>query len=212
MFPDYLQFFCKKNYLSIIDFLNQKEGSSIRDISNHFEMSYMGVKQICEKLEKANYIKSYTDLKKKRGRPEKFYYLTEKVNPLFSYQKEDFILHFLQSSENIYGIEAKERIIWNLYKTLKEKWESKIKNFTKLSEKINQLVILKNQSGYRTTWKYHQESKEFRITDSYHPLQKIFEETSFIKRLEKQIFEEILETKIEIEISKQGITCKILSL
>ena len=209
MFPDFIKKISKRHHLEIIEFLNKRGGASISEIANFFEMSYMGIKQICMQLEKNRFIKFKKEEREGGGRPSKIYYTTEECLLLFSYQKSEILSHLLESASDIYGPEVREKIIWNFYKKVRIRLIERISKFSTLSEKIQQITLFRNEIGYQSAWSYLPEKSEYRLIDFYHPLYSLLNEMPFIQKREVETLRYLIKIPVESKQTYQGFTFSI---
>src|SRR3954465_11355006 len=112
--------------LEILNSLKRTKGMSANELVEKMKMSYMGIKQHCLTLERDGYLDTWRR-PQKMGRPEMVYRLTRRSHALFQSDSNAFTLDLLQSVEEIYGKNAPEKLLYNLFerktKSLKEKVE-----------------------------------------------------------------------------------------
>src|SRR4051812_23586873 len=110
--------------LEILNTLKRTKGLSVNQLVAKMKMSYMGIKQHCLTLERDGYLDTWRR-PQKMGRPEMVYRLTRRSHALFQSDSNAFTLDLLQSVEEIYGKNAPEKLLYNLFerktKNLKEK-------------------------------------------------------------------------------------------
>ena len=67
--------------MRIIDALKKTQGLSVNELGRRLNLSYMGIKQHCDELERSGYVDTWRR-PKPVGRPEMVYRLTEKAAKL----------------------------------------------------------------------------------------------------------------------------------
>src|SRR4026209_5805 len=110
--------------LDIIKSLKRTKGMSVNELVERMGMSYMGIKQHCITLERDGYLDTWRR-PQKMGRPEMVYRLTRRTHDLFQADSNQFTLDVLDSAQQIYGPNAAEKLLFNVFErkaaALKEK-------------------------------------------------------------------------------------------
>src|SRR5881409_1739856 len=110
--------------LEIINSLKRTKSMSVNELVEKMGMSYMGIKQHCVTLQRDGYLDTWRR-PQKMGRPEMVYRLTRRSHDLFQSDSNAFTLELLKSVREIYGPNAPEKLLYNMFErktaTLKEK-------------------------------------------------------------------------------------------
>src|SRR3954471_17618834 len=110
--------------LEILNSLKRSKGMSVNELVRKMKMSYMGIKQHCLTLERDGYLDTWRR-PQKMGRPEMVYRLTRRTHDLFQSDSNQFTLDLLESAQQIYGPNAAEKLLFNIFErktaALKEK-------------------------------------------------------------------------------------------
>src|SRR5213595_456806 len=110
--------------LEIINSLKRTKGMSVNELVEKMGMSYMGIKQHCLTLQRDGYLDTWRR-PQKMGRPEMVYRLTRRSHDLFQSDSNQLTLELLRSIQSIYGPNAPEKLLYNLFErkcaNLKEK-------------------------------------------------------------------------------------------
>ncbi len=213
MFSDAFRDLTKPNVLNMLEAIKKSQGMTVTELSKSVELSYMGAKQQCEKLEALGYLKTWRVPRKAAGRPEKLYILTEKCSSLFPQAGVDFSLNVMEGVKRFFGDSAPEKILFHHYEQQRAKWASHVSQRKSIIEKATRLVELRERSGVFCQCHYTREGG-FRIEEYHHPMQKIFEKFPSAVNQEVRMMEQLLGTKIErkiVELEKGGqlVTYKI---
>lgn len=179
----------------LISQLKRSDGMAVREIADALEMSYMGVKQHCEKLEKLGFIKTWRVPRVEAGRPQKLYQLTEKCDPLFPRNVPELTLGLLKAADEALGNSAAEKILFTYFRRLREEWLSDILKGKSLVEKATRLTALRQKLGIFSRCKFDP-TYGFRIKEYHHPLQEIFDAYPNAEGMELRMMEELLGTKV----------------
>ena len=115
--------------LEILNTLKRTRGLSVNELVARMKMSYMGIKQHCLTLERDGYLDTWRR-PQKMGRPEMVYRLTHRTHALFQADSNDFTLEVLQSMEEIYGPNAPEKLLFNLFDRKTNALRARVKGST----------------------------------------------------------------------------------
>src|ERR1700741_4160734 len=100
--------------LEIINSLKRTRGMSVNELVERMKMSYMGIKQHCLTLQRDGYLDTWRR-PQKMGRPEMVYRLTRRSHDLFQADSNAFTLDLLKSVREIYGPNAPDKLLYNLF-------------------------------------------------------------------------------------------------
>ena len=192
--------------MSLIEAIKKSQGMTVTALSKELELSYMGAKQICEKLEKSGFLKTWRVPRKAAGRPEKLYILTPKCDALFPQAGVDFTLNVMEGVKRFLGVSAPEKILFHHYEQQREEWSKYVSKGKSMVEKATRLVELREKSGVFCQCHYNPENG-FRIEEYHHPMQEIFERFPSAIQQEIRMMEQVLGTKVDrqiVELEKGG--------
>ena len=100
--------------LEILNSLKRTHGMSVNELVDKMKMSYMGIKQHCLTLQRDGYLDTWRR-PQKMGRPEMVYRLTRRSHDLFPTDSNQFTLELLKSVRDIYGPNAPEKLLYNIF-------------------------------------------------------------------------------------------------
>ncbi|TMP98435.1 MAG: winged helix-turn-helix transcriptional regulator [Verrucomicrobia bacterium] len=100
--------------LEILNSLKRTRGLSVNELVEKMNMSYMGIKQHCLTLQRDGYLDTWRR-PQKMGRPEMVYRLTRRTHELFPTDSNQFTLELLTSVQKIYGLNAPEKLLYNVF-------------------------------------------------------------------------------------------------
>lgn len=187
----------RSSWAVILEALKRSGGMPVSDLSREVEMSYMGVKQHCLKLAEMGYLEEWRlpRAKKEVGRPEKLYRLTPKCDPLFPEAGVQMTLAVLRGVRQMFGDSAPEKLLYHHFQELREQWQPRLKAGKSLVEKATRLADLRDKAGWFSRCHYDA-TTGFRIEEFHNPLAKIYEEYPNAVRMEVQMMESLLGTKV----------------
>src|SRR3979411_1972886 len=115
--------------LEILNSLKRTKGMSVNELVEKMKMSYMGIKQHCLTLQRDGYLDTWRR-PQKMGRPEMVYRLTRRSHDLFAADSNEFTVELLKSIRDIYGANAPEKLLYNVFEKRTAELKAKVKGET----------------------------------------------------------------------------------
>ncbi len=188
--------------LGILNALKRSRGLSVNELVSKMGMSYMGIKQHCLTLERDGYLDTWRR-PQKMGRPEMVYRLTRRAHDLFQADSNRFTLELLESIQEIHGPNAPEKLLYNLYERKCADLKEKVKGET-VSDRAKVLAKVRDAEGYMSEFKIDDEGPQ--ILECHTPLQNVVDKYPIIGRLEQEMFEQVLGTRVKrVETRNSGL-------
>jgi len=187
----------RSSYAEILEALKTSDGMPVSDLARELEMSYMGIKGHCLNLTKMGYLEEWRVPREKKevGRPEKLYRLTAKCDGLFPEAGAELTLAVLDGVKQLFGESAPEKLLFHHFQQLRDQWQAKVRVGKSMVEKATRLADLRDKSGWFGRCHYDPESG-FRIEEFHSPLSKIYAVHPNAVRMEVQMMEQLLGTKV----------------
>src|SRR5881398_3457545 len=132
--------------LEILNSLKRSKGMSVNELVRKMKMSYMGIKQHCLTLQRDGYLDTWRR-PQKMGRPEMVYRLTRRAHDLFQADSNRFTLELLDSIHGIYGPNAPEKLLYNVFEKRTQTLREKVKGAT-VAERAKSLARIRDTEGY----------------------------------------------------------------
>jgi predicted ArsR family transcriptional regulator len=186
--------------LGILNALKRSRGLSVNELVNRMGMSYMGIKQHCLTLERDGYLDTWRR-PQKMGRPEMVYRLTRRAHDLFQADSNRFTLELLQSIHEIYGPNAPEKLLFNLYERKRLALGEKVKGET-VTDRAKSLAKIRDAEGYMSEFRIDEHGPQ--ILECHTPLQNVLDKYPIIGRLEQDMFERVLGTPVRREETRNS--------
>jgi predicted ArsR family transcriptional regulator len=206
MFNEAFRDLSKPKLLDLIEAIKKSQGMAVADLARELEMSYMGVKQHCQKLEAMGYLKTWRVPRTGVGRPEKLYKLTSKCDELFPQLGVELVVNVLEGMQRFFGDSSPEKIFFHHYEKLRDEWSVGINKGKSLVEKATRLADLRDKAGCFSRCKYDVEHG-FRIEEYHNPLYELFEIYPNLIKQEIRMMEQLLGSKVKrqvVELEKGG--------
>src|SRR6201995_1744944 len=183
--------------LEILNSLKRSKGMSVNELVRKMKMSYMGIKQHCLTLQRDGYLDTWRR-PQKMGRPEMVYRLTRRSHDLFPTDSNRLTLELLRSAQDIYGRNAPEKLLYNVFERKIAGVKEKVKG-ENVAERAKWLAKLRDAEGYMA--QFHTDEKEGgpQILECHSPVMNLLDRYPIIGRLEQDLFEAALGTTVRPE-------------
>jgi predicted ArsR family transcriptional regulator len=178
--------------LEIVNALKRSRGLSVNELVNRMRMSYMGIKQHCLTLQRDGYLDTWRR-PQKMGRPEMVYRLTRRAHDLFQADSNRFTLELLESAQQIYGTNAPEKLLYNLFEKKTANLKEKVKGAA-VAERAKSLAKARDLEGYMSQFVTDDGGPQ--ILECHTPLQNVLDKYPIIGRFEQEMFEQVLGTRV----------------
>lgn len=186
----------RPQWVTIVEELKIRGGMAIPELARVMEMSYMGVKQHCEALHEMGYLARNRVPRSEAGRPEILYRLGAKADALFPQAGVVLTLSLLHNMKQLYGVNAPEKLLFQYFAELQDKWLSRMQRAKSLVEKATLLSSLREKEGCFARCSYDVK-QGFRIEEYHHPLWALFVEYPAAIAMEVRMMEMLMGSKVE---------------
>jgi predicted ArsR family transcriptional regulator len=180
--------------MRIIDTLKKTQGLCVKELGERLKLSYMGVKQHCDELERHGYVDTWRR-PKSVGRPEMVYRLTPKAHIFFPRATNAMTIEVLHAANKLYGHAAGEKLLYSVFAAKTEDYMRKLQGQTVL-EIAEMLVKIREQEGYMSELS---SGDPLAIVEYHSPIFDLFEAFPLVRRLEREMMERILGVRVERE-------------
>jgi len=187
--------------LEILNSLKRTRGMSVNELVGKMKMSYMGIKQHCLTLHRDGYLDTWRR-PQRMGRPEMVYRLTRRSHDLFQADSNQFTFDLLKSAQGIYGTNAPEKLLYNVFEKKTAALKTKAKGNT-VAERAKWLARFRDGEGYMTQLVTGDEGGP-KILECHSPIMNLLERYPIIARLEQDMFEAVLGTPVRREIIRNS--------
>src|SRR5690242_10220890 len=175
--------------LEILNALKRTRGMSVNELVDKMKMSYMGIKQHCLTLQRDGYLDTWRR-PQKMGRPEMVYRLTKRSHDLFPSESNGFTLELLKSAREIYGANAPEKLLYNLFERHTAALKLRLKGQT-VAERAKWLAKTRDSEGYMSQFIADEKEGGPQILECHSPIMNLIEKYPIIGRLEQDMFSSI---------------------
>lgn len=183
--------------LEILNSLKRTRGMSVNELVEKMKMSYMGIKQHCLTLQRDGYLDTWRR-PQRMGRPEMVYRLTRRSHDLYPCDSNQITLDLLQSVHEIYGPNAPEKLLYNMFERKTAALKARAKGET-VAERAKWLAKARDGEGYMSQVVIDEQEGGPQILECHSPILNVLERYPIVGRLEQDMFEAILGTSVRRE-------------
>jgi predicted ArsR family transcriptional regulator len=178
--------------LRIIHMLKKTQGLAIGELASRLGLSYMGVKQHCEELERQGFLDTRRR-PKPIGRPEIVYRLTPKASSFFPAAANPATIKILQAARQLYGPNAPEKLLVALFREKTKGYAEQLKEGD-LKTLATRLAKIRDEEGCLSEFV---DGPQRLILEYHSSIMDLIEVFPLVRRLEKEMFEKLLQTHVE---------------
>jgi predicted ArsR family transcriptional regulator len=178
--------------LRIIHMLKKTQGLAIGELASRLDLSYMGVKQHCEELERQGFLDTRRR-PKPIGRPEIVYRLTPKASSFFPAAANPATIKILQAARQLYGPNAPEKLLVALFREKTKGYAEQLKEGD-LKTLATRLAKIRNEEGCLSEFV---DGPQRLILEYHSSIMDLIEAFPLVRRLEKEMFEKLLQIHVE---------------
>lgn len=185
----------KPQWRLIIETLRLSGGLPVSELARRIDASYMTAKTHCDELADTGYLARTRLPRTAVGRPEIFYSLSAKADALFPQAGIEFLLDLLNELRSMHGESAPERLLFQHFSKLGERFEKSISKLRSTAEKARKLAALREKEGHASRCET-ESGQPVRIVEHHNPLQRIFERFPRAATMELRMIEQLLGARV----------------
>ena len=160
-------------------------------------MTAPGAQQNLAKLALSDLV-SHADRRQARGRPKRYWSLTEKGHARFPDRHSDLTVELLKSTEEVFGPKGLEKLIRHREKGMLAAYRTEIEGCATLQERVEALTAIRSKEGYMAEWS-EPERNEFILVENHCPICAAATLCQGLCRSELEIFRNVLGPNAHIE-------------
>src|SRR5437879_9870795 len=188
--------------LEILNSLKRTKGMSVNELVAKMKMSYMGIKQHCLTLQRDGYLDTWRR-PQKMGRPEMVYRLTRRTHDLFPADSNQFTLELLKSIQEMFGLNAPEKVLYNAFERKGTGLKAKVKGET-VAERAKWLAKVRDSEGHMAQFITDEKEGGPQILECHSPIMNLLDRYPIIGRLEQDLLEADLGTRVRREHTRNS--------
>jgi predicted ArsR family transcriptional regulator len=183
--------------LKILNELKRTEGLTVGDLADRLDMSYMGIKELCDQMEKAGLLDTWRK-PQRRGRPFKLYRLTHRAHELFPTASNAVTLDLLEAAHRLFGASAPEKLLLVVFQRMTANYAERLREGT-FGERVKWLARLRDHDGYMSEAEQGSEPGTLRIVEHHSPIIDVLRAFPIVAKLEAEMFQRLLQAGVRRE-------------
>jgi predicted ArsR family transcriptional regulator len=136
-----------KTHKKIIQLLKTRGSLTVRTLATELDLTTMGVRQHVQALEESGDVE-FKDEKAARGRPTRYWFLTEKSSSHFPDRHDELTVQLLDSIVILFGKEGLQNIISHRETETLSNYRLALADRYGIKEKLDMLAKLRTDEGY----------------------------------------------------------------
>ncbi len=177
--------------------LKSKGAQTAGDIGAALGITAPGAQQNLAKLALSDLV-SHADRRQPRGRPKRYWSLTEKGHARFPDRHADLTVELLKSTEEVFGPKGLEKLIRHREKGMLAAYRAETEGCATLRERIEALATIRSKEGYMAEWS-EPERNQFVLVENHCPICAAATLCQGLCRSELDIFRAVLGPDARIE-------------
>lgn len=182
--------------MKILNELKRTQGLHAGELAERLKMSYMGVKELCDEMQKAGLLDTWRQ-PQARGRPFKLYRLTQRANELFPTASNPLTREVLEASAKLFGPSAPEKLLLVVFQKMTTSYAEKLRGETP-AEKAKWLARLRDHEGHMSELETGEDGK-LRIVEHHSPIADLQKVYPIVPKLETDMFQRLLGVPVQRE-------------
>jgi len=139
-----------KTHNKILQLLKTQGALTAKTLANELGLTTMGIRQHVQALEESGDV-IYKDEKAARGRPTRYWSLTEKSNNHFANRHDELSVQLIDSVIAVFGDDGLDKLITNREEASMSTYRLALADRYGVEEKLAMLAKLRSDEGYMAT-------------------------------------------------------------
>ena len=180
-----------KTHDKIVKLLKTQGAQTAKVLAQELGLTTMGIRQHMLTMESDGLI-AFEDKKAQRGRPTRYWSLTEKANDKFDDRHEELTIQLIDSVKSVFGEQGLEQLILHREKSTEQLYQKRLAQFDTIKDKLKALAILRSEEGYMaTTEPCREKENTWWLFENHCPICAAATQCQNFCRSELQIFQQL---------------------
>jgi predicted ArsR family transcriptional regulator len=182
--------------LKILNELKRTQGLPAGEIAERLQMSYMGVKEMCDEMHKSGLLDTWRQ-PQARGRPFKLYRLTQKAHDLFPTASNLLTREVLEAAQKLFGASAPEKLLLVVFQKLTAGYAERLRGETP-AERAKWLARLRDHDGHMSEFTAA-ENGALQIVEHHSPILDLLRLFPIVAKLEADMLQRLIGVPVQRE-------------
>ena len=188
----------------LINLLKRTQGLTVQDMADRLNMSYMGVKESCQDLERRGLLDMRREPKPEgtTGRPRMIYRLTSRAHELFPVASNPLTLLILAAGKKLHGAAAANKLLMVAWQEKAARFADRFAGLT-LRERAAEFAWARDREGYMAVFEEDEHGGGC-IREHHCPVLDVLRAYPIVAKLETDLFTAVLACPVEREEVESG--------
>ena len=199
-----LQAVAQNTRFRLVNLLKRTQGLTVQELADALDMSYMGVKESCQDLERRGLLDARREPKPEgtTGRPRLVYRLTLRAHDLFPVASNSLTLDLLEAAKKLHGDAAPQKLLLLA-------WQEKAAGLAKratgatLQERAKALAQARDASGHMAVYEEDPAGGGW-IREHHCPFLDVLRAYPIVAKMEVDVFQKVLGAAVSREEVQAG--------
>ena len=199
-----LQAVAQNTRFRLVNLLKRTQGLTVQELADRLDMSYMGVKESCQDLERRGLLDARREPKPDgtTGRPRLIYRLTPRAHELFPAASNPLTLELLDAANNLHGEAAPEKLLMLAWQQKGTALQERTTGVT-LAERAASVARARDHEGHMSIFEPDGESGGW-IREHHCPFLDVLRAYPIVAKLEIELLRRVLGCPITREEVEAG--------
>ena len=199
-----LQAVAQNTRFRLVNLLKRTQGLTVQELADRLEMSYMGVKESCQDLERRGLLDARREPKPDgtTGRPRLIYRLTPRAHELFPAASNPLTLELLEAAKKLHGEAAAEKLLMLAWQQKASALLQRATGAT-FAERAESIARARDGEGHMAIFEAEGESGGW-IREHHCPFLDVLRAYPIVAKLETELFRRVLGCAVSREEVQAG--------
>lgn len=180
----------------ILYILKTRGPQTAQFVAEMLDMTSMGARQHLQALHEQELVSTF-DRSEKRGRPSRYWQLTNKANERFPDRHNDLTISLIDAVKTVFGDQGMEQLIAQREKQALESYSEATRKCNNLLERVETLAQMRSEEGYMAT--VESDESGIWLFENHCPICEAAAACQNFCRSELEIFSQVLGTDASVE-------------
>lgn len=188
----------------LVNLLKRTQGLTVQELADRLDMSYMGVKESCQDLERRGLVDARREPKPDgtTGRPRLIYRLTPRAHELFPVASNPLTLELLDAAKKLHGDATPEKLLMLAWQQKAATLIQRMSGVT-LAERAASVARARDFDGHMAIFEEEGETSMW-IREHHCPFLDVLRAYPIVAKLEVELFRRVLGCNVVREEVQTG--------
>ena len=177
--------------------LKRRGATTGRDAALSLGITASGVQQQFARLAKSGLVEA-EDRKAGRGRPHRFWRLTDKGHTRFPDRHRDLTIELVEATREVFGDAGLDALVRRREQATLDAYRGRLETLESLEARVDALCVLRTREGYMAEWR-RGDAGEFLVVENHCPISDAARACEGFCRSELDVFRAVLAPLADVD-------------